>query len=65
MTEENKNQIKKAAWGSVGPAKMVSLRMPIDLIEKLNAESKGRGVSKNQIIVAACYEALGENENEV
>lgn len=60
MPESKKPKIKKAAWGSVGPAKMVSLRMPVELIEKLNAASKQRGISKNQIIVAACLREVEE-----
>ena len=51
-------EIKKAAWGSVGPSKMVTLRMPLDLIEKLDAASARLGISKTAIICRACLESL-------
>ena len=53
-----KPNIKKAAWGSVGPSKMVTLRMPIELIEKLDAASARLGISKTAIICRACLESL-------
>jgi len=55
-----KTKIKRAPRGSVGPSKMVTIRMPLELIEKLNAASKRLGLSKNQIICSACLEKIGD-----
>jgi len=62
MTDKAKTKIKRAAWGTCGESKMVTIRMPLELIEKLNAASKRLGLSKNQIICSACLEKLEGGE---
>ena len=62
MSEKAKMKIKRAAWGTCGASKMVTIRMPLELIEKLNAASKRLGLSKNQIICSACLEKLEGGE---
>jgi len=57
-----KTKIKRAPRGSVGPSKMVTIRMSLDLIEKLDEESKRLSLSKNQIICSACLEKLEGGE---
>lgn len=63
MTEEAKTKIKRAPRGSCGPSKMVTIRMPLDLIERLKEASEKMGMSKNQIICAACLEKLEGGES--
>jgi predicted DNA-binding protein len=58
MADKTKTKIKRAAWGTCGESKMVTIRMPLELIEKLNAASKRLGLSKNQIICSACLETI-------
>ena len=50
----------RAAYRSQGVTKMVSIRMPVALIEKINAKSAECGVSKNQFICNACASATSK-----
>ena len=53
--------IKRAKRGSLGECKLVTMRLPVNLIDRLSDESQARSVSKNQIVVSALNAELSNN----